>query len=83
MKKLAVILLLCAPLATFSQVNFESSDLPIVILNTNVQGIQLEPEFNDENTFEWRYDVLPSGTDFYEILLNGQRESSGRIVVLR
>ncbi|MBC7777760.1 MAG: CotH kinase family protein, partial [Phycisphaerae bacterium] len=48
-----------------------------------VQGVQLQPAFNGENTFEWHYDVLRSGTYFYEILLNGQHESSGSIVIVR
>lgn len=46
-----------------------------------VEAVAFDPEFNEENTFEWRYDVLRPGVYFYEILLNQQRESSGKIVV--
>lgn len=48
-----------------------------------VEELSFDPEFNEENTFEWQYDVLRPGVYFYEILLNYQRESSGKIVVAR
>jgi hypothetical protein len=48
-----------------------------------VQSIKLEPAFNGENTFEWHYEVLRAGNYFYEVLINGQRESSGSIVIVK
>ena len=48
-----------------------------------VQDIKFEPEFNGKNTFEWQYESLPRGVYVYEVLFNGQRESSGRIVVAK
>lgn len=48
-----------------------------------VQEIQFEPAFNGENTFEWRYETLHPGAYFYETLLNGRRESSGQILVVK
>ncbi len=40
------IVLCFSPLAAFAQVNFQSSDLPIVILNTNGQDIPDEPKLD-------------------------------------
>lgn len=48
-----------------------------------VQDLHFTPEFNGKNIFEWRSDVLRPGAYFYEILLNGQHESSGRILVVK
>jgi hypothetical protein len=48
-----------------------------------VQDIEFEPEFNGTNTFEWNYETLRPGAYFYETLINGQRESSGPILVVK
>lgn len=55
MKKFVIASLFFAPLVSFAQVNFESSNLPIVLLNTNGQAIP------DDNKINIQMQVIDNG----------------------